>query len=85
MKIEIVRISLLVNMYSGDKLVLYTDLPEGGWPYKGKASLDMTVAKGKGVEYCAEHFPGVPVKVIDTWHHEEPCPTLPCAKAPTAR
>jgi len=65
MKINIVKISIITNKDSADKLYLQTDLPLRTWPYKGNASLSMEVTIGTGVQYTNEHFPGVPVEVIE--------------------
>lgn len=61
---SVLSVTLLVGN-GPDYLILHTDLPEGSWPFTGKATAKMEVAAGTGQDYCAAHFPGVPVKVIN--------------------
>jgi len=66
MQINITKISIVVSKHSTDRVYLQTELPLGIWPYKDTAYLSMEVAKGKGVEYVSENFPGVPCEVIES-------------------
>ena len=56
---------VIVQNTGVDKVILYTDLPEATYPFRDTGhSLEMSVAQGKGKEYCEKHFPGVPIDVV---------------------
>ena len=47
-------------------LYLNTDLPQPLWPFeKSGAQFRMSMALGFGKKYVEEHFPNVPVKIIN--------------------
>lgn len=48
----------------GDRVSLHADLPSGVYPYDGVTDLAMYCAAGTAENYCAKHFPGVPIKVV---------------------
>jgi len=63
--LKITSITLYRDTYGGaNKVFLHTDLPGGCWPYDEPARLTLEVAAGKGEEYCAANFPGIPVEVV---------------------
>ena len=62
MKIESIT---LVRGSGPDTLIIKVDLPNGCYPYDGNAYMKMDVAAGKGQEYCAKHFPNIPLEIID--------------------
>ena len=63
--IEVTGVKILVS-YGTDKVILYTNLPQGTWPFnEGGETLTLEVAKGKGREYCEKHFPDVGVEMIE--------------------
>lgn len=64
MNIEITRITIVRSAFCADKAILHTELPGSTWPYDEPASLTLEVALGRGLSYCAENFPGVPVEVV---------------------
>jgi hypothetical protein len=65
MKIEITSIEIL-RMRSGmDRIILHTDLPEGGHPFEGTADAVMYAARDTGKGYCEIHLPGVPLRVTE--------------------
>lgn len=58
--------AVIILSNGADEVFLYTDLPEGTWPYNGKLTLRFSVAKDCGREYMLQHFPNVMFDVIDT-------------------
>ncbi len=64
--IEIVAITLLKSKYGCDTLILHTTLPEAIWPYKNAACFRQDAARNNGERYCKEHYPDVPLKIIET-------------------
>lgn len=65
MKIEIVKISIVIMNEGVAHVTLYTTLPESCWPYEGDLGLQFKVPRNQALEYVEKHFPGVPVDVID--------------------
>ena len=63
---KIVKITILVDKGSSDCIMLHTDLPST-MPVlcSDNASFSTNVACGGGIDYAEEHFPGVPVHVMD--------------------
>jgi hypothetical protein len=61
-QIRVHSILILKRTHATDILVLDTDRPNGCFPFEGDAHIRMEVASQTGVEYCAEHFPGVLVR-----------------------
>jgi hypothetical protein len=61
---KITHIKVLCGVSSTDTVMLYTDLPEGVWPFKDGATFSMAVAKGHGEDYAKSYFPGIPVEVV---------------------
>lgn len=54
--------------HGADILYLETDCPEGCWPYEGKATLEMRIARGQGEEYCRQNLPEIPLEVSNYSH-----------------
>ena len=48
-----------------DNVSLTTDLPEATWPFEDKLCLNFVVRAGDAEKYLGEHFPDVPIEVID--------------------
>lgn len=49
-----------------DTVMVEMDAPSPVWPFdEQNLTLKFEAAKGTGVEYCAKHFPSVPVTVIE--------------------
>jgi hypothetical protein len=65
-KLEIKKIFVLHRPNSTDHLYLYTELPPTVWPFKESPTLQMEVVWGKGREYAAKNFPGIPIEYVDT-------------------
>ena len=65
MKVEFKTVKVLTSKQSTDTIILYTELPNGVYPYKGTATLEMKVASGKGGEYALKHFPKCFIEVIN--------------------
>jgi hypothetical protein len=65
MLINITKISAIVRKNVTDKLLLYTEMPSGCWPFEGKATLRLEVASGTAEDYCSKHFPDVPFQKIE--------------------
>lgn len=63
--VKIISIAIISDPYGPDLVSLETELPEAIFPFTGRQSLDFRAAKGKGLEYVTEHFPGVPVTQIN--------------------
>jgi hypothetical protein len=61
---NILNIKILCGVSSTDTVMLYTDLPEGVWPFRDAATLSMAVARGHGEDYAKSYFPGIPVEVV---------------------
>lgn len=64
MQIEITRV-VTIKGAGSDAVFLYTELIEGGWPFKGRATLKLDVARGGAEEYVAKNFPGIAHEVIN--------------------
>jgi hypothetical protein len=47
------------------RVCFHTDLPEPAWPYKGRFTAMGFFPRDIAVDWVAEHFPGVPVKLIE--------------------
>jgi hypothetical protein len=63
--INIKSVTLLRTDHSPDYLFLHTDLPEGCFPYKDKATLRLEVAAGHGEKYLMDNFNVKPNSIID--------------------
>jgi hypothetical protein len=61
---KIVSITLLTRRNGTDLLWLHTDLPPAV-PFTKSCVLSTEVQWGKGKEYVAAHFPGVPLEVVE--------------------
>lgn len=62
--IEITKLKTIRQSYGPDYTYLYTDLPNGIWPFHGVATLKLEVAKGTAEDYCKRHFPDIEHEVI---------------------
>jgi hypothetical protein len=57
MKIELEVSQIQVVTGNGtDKVLIHTSLPEGTYPYTGKAYMMLEVEKGSGAAYVLGHF-----------------------------
>jgi hypothetical protein len=63
MKVEIASITLVVGTH-GDTAYLETDLPPSLYP-PSPVCLKLEIARGRGVKYIRDNFPGVSLEVID--------------------
>ncbi len=61
--LEITRIQLVRSDHGPDHLYLYTRLPEGTYPWEGKAVAEVQIAAGMGEEWVISHFYGVPTQL----------------------
>lgn len=66
MQLNIKSASLFIKPNSPDYISLDTNLPNPYLPYDGTLSVDFRVDKGRGEDFLAQHFPGVPVTITDT-------------------
>jgi hypothetical protein len=62
--IQITKLKTVRLTHGTDTLYLYTELPNGVWPFHGPATLKLEIARGFAEEYCEKNFPGVPHEVI---------------------
>lgn len=62
-KIRITKIVVITGQ-GPDKVVLWTTLPPGYFPFKESTTLTFSVAADSGLAYIAENFPGVPVETV---------------------
>lgn len=61
---RITRIAIIRRRDYDDRIILETNLPSAAWPdSQAGLMLDFVAAGGTGVQYCRDHFPGVPVDV----------------------
>jgi len=51
---------------TADAVIFQYPITEGTWPYKQKATATMHVAYDGGEAYVKEHFPDVPLEVVNT-------------------
>lgn len=61
MTLEITKITLIENPYSGDTIILDTNLPAACYPFAGYLQLEFQGARGQSSKYLEKHFPGVNV------------------------
>lgn len=54
----------IIEGNGADDIFLETDLPNGMYPFGGRATLKMSVAKGTGKDYVGQNFEDVPVEII---------------------
>ncbi len=64
MNLNITKVKVLTSRQCADSLILYTELPEGCYPYRNKADAEMRVASGGGEEYAREHFKDCEIVVV---------------------
>ena len=50
--------------------MIHTNLPEAGWPYKAELVLETRAAYHTGPDYVSQHFPDIPVEVIQRAKNE---------------
>lgn len=55
-KLEIEQIEVHTGNSGPDRVILYTKLPDGTYPYKDVATFESRVAAGNGVAYVKLHF-----------------------------
>lgn len=63
MKVEITKVTIVQGPGS-DYLMLETTLPEGSYPWSGKAMLSLSVASDNGPSYVQSNFPDVPCTLV---------------------
>lgn len=63
-EMNIINITIVKDQGSDD-VFLETDLPSATWPYTGTLSLKASAARGSSETYIKEHFPDVPVKIVE--------------------
>jgi len=63
---NIKRISIVLRKYSTDKVYLHTDLPGSTFPFYENLILQFDCAANRAKDYVAEHFPNIPVEVIQS-------------------
>lgn len=65
MRIEIVKITIVLFKHAADLVLLKTNLPSATPGITDQSvSLQFAAAKDTGVAYAAANFPGVPVEII---------------------
>lgn len=62
---KIIRIVVIRLRDAADKVTILTDLPSAVWPYAASNYLNFDAAKDTAEAYCATHFPGVPIEIIE--------------------
>lgn len=64
---RILKATILITRHGADTVSLQTDLPEGCFTTddKEKMCLSFKVAHGGGEYYVKEHFPDIPVEVLN--------------------
>jgi len=62
--IKITNIVIMRKSRGDDTLMLQTELPEGVYPFEGKAVITMNVLHDRGKDYCDVHFPNIPVEFV---------------------
>lgn len=69
---KVIRANLVLSQYGADHVDLLTDLPS---PTPGLTDdncwLGFIVARDQGADYLAQHFPGIPVNVVNSRFKEE--------------
>lgn len=63
--IKVNKIILLIQEYQADHITLWTNLPGAEYPFDEKLSLEFRAGQATGEDYINQHFPGVPVEIID--------------------
>lgn len=60
------KITVVINTYSSDRVFLHTDEPAAipSTPSGWNLLLSFDAQQGTGVDYCSQHYPGVPVEVV---------------------
>lgn len=66
-KLEIEQIVVHTGDSGPDRIILYTKLPDGAYPYEGVATFESRVASGGGAAYVKLHF-GIDPVVKDFSH-----------------
>jgi hypothetical protein len=60
MEIEITGVTLVSSRSGTDTIFLETNLPSGTFPFSGKATITLVVARDHGRNYIRDNFPNVP-------------------------
>lgn len=55
----------LIRTSGTDVIYLHTDLPNPIWPFTDRAGLQAEAAASHGEKWVLEHFPGVPLEIIN--------------------
>ena len=62
-QIEITRITV-IRTIGADKVAFNTTLPNGVWPYDGKATVYLDLARGSAEKYLADNFSGIEFEIV---------------------
>jgi hypothetical protein len=62
---NITKITIILSD-TADSVIFEYPIKEGMWPYTQPATATMPVTKNGGEAYVKEHFPDVPVEVVNT-------------------
>jgi len=62
--LPITGIKIVYNT-GADFISLESNLQDGCWHYKAKATFDTRVAKDTAMDYCKKNFPGVPIEEMN--------------------
>lgn len=62
---NITKITVLIDTHGPDHVYLHTDIPEEIWPFTGMQTFKAEVVAGRGEKFASEHFPDIPVTVVD--------------------
>lgn len=62
----ITKAVVVLSREHADYISLHTTLPDPVFPFANEMCVSFTAAKGRGKAFIEEHFPGLPVEVIDT-------------------
>ena len=60
MELKVIGVTLVTHGKGTDTLFIETNLPQGTFPFTGMATITTPIAKGRGVQYVKDNFPGVP-------------------------
>ena len=63
--LEITKIIVMTDKHGPDTLIITTDLPSSGWPWKDSGYLKLQCGAGTGAKYAAANFPGVEIELVD--------------------
>ena len=64
MDVQVTHITI-VRGQGADRVMLHTNLADPVWPFTGRLIMDFAAAEFCSEDYCREHWPGVPITVVD--------------------